>query len=516
MWTLILLLASGGCTPDEVSEPDRDFACGPTHAWQRPDPAYGDLRAHFEERFAESGLQGAAMALMKDGVIVFAAASGERDPLAGAQMTVRTRSRNGSTLKMQTATALLHQQDLGVLSVEDGLHDWMPGLDLALSPGHMDGVTLHLLLSHQGGFYDYTPVEPTTETAEDHAYGFFADNVYALAPAGSFFNYSNPNFALAGLVASEAANTDYDTLMQETVFEPLCMSRATFDPEEVAADGVWATVQYPDYFEGDGELVWATPESFGHPFSRPAGLAWMSVLDLLHFQYFLMEGDDAVLSDAARAALVTPHVPVLEAGDHSWYGYGVFVHEGFQVGDAWYDETLWEHSGGLLGYTTLVYTLPHQRVSVAILQVGDGWLADVALGALLDATDLTPGTPPEVPYDLAVLDAAAGSYVDPFNVGPLEVTRVGDALHIEAPLLDEYDVPHQDTLHWYGHANFLWVIQGSTFGITFVDDDGDLGNGYRWLRNRIFVAERGAPTRRALVPGRRPHLEAAPLRASGR
>jgi len=447
------------------------------------------------------------MALMKDGVIVFAAAAGERDPLAGEPMTVRTRSRNGSTLKMQTATALLHQQDLGVLSVQDGIHDWLPNLDLALSPGHMDEVTLHDLISHQGGFYDYTPVIPddASETAESHAYGYFADNIYALAPAGSFFNYANPNYSLAGLVASKAADTDYDTLMQETVFDPLCMSRASFDPEAVAADDVWATVQYTDQA---GELAWATPESFNHAFSRPAGLAWMTVLDLLHFQHFLMEGDAAVLSDAARTAMVTGQVRTLGAGDHSWYGYGVFLHDGFQVGNAWYGTPVWEHTGGLGGYTTMVFTLPNEGVSGAVLQVGAGeWLADVVLGALVEVTDLTPTTPPEIPYDPAVLDAAVGTYTDPFNVGTLEVTRVDDTLHIDAPRLDEYDVPYADTLYWHGYATFVWAIDGGSYGVTFIDDDADLNNGFRWFRNRIFVAERAAPITRAAVPSQPPRLD---------
>jgi CubicO group peptidase (beta-lactamase class C family) len=476
MRTLILIPALAGCTTGVIDIDEGEFECGPTHAWHVPDPAYHDLRAHFEDRFAESGLQGAALALLKDGEIVFAAAAGERDPEAGEPMTVRTRARNGSTLKMQTAAALLHQQDLGVLSVQDGIHDWLPDLDLAPSPGHMAEVTLHHLISHQGGFYDYTPVVPedASESAEAHAYGFFADNVYALAPAGSFYNYSNPNFSLAGLVASKAADTDYDTLMQETVFEPLCMSRATFDPEVVAADDVWATAQYPDYWTSEGEY-------------------------------------DAVLSDGARTDLVTGQVPVLEAGDHAWYGYGVLVQDGLRVGNAWYDTPVWQHSGGLIAYTTLVYTLPEEGVSAAILQVGDGeWLIDVLLEALLGATDLAPTTPPQVPYDPAVLDAAVGTYVDPFNVGTLEVTRVDDTLHIDAPKLDEYDVLYADTLYWYGHANFVWVVDGGSYGITFVDDDGDLDNGFRWFRNRVFVAERD-PMTRAMRPSRPPRLAPAPL-----
>ncbi len=482
MRSLAPCLVLAACTPD-LQEPP----CGPEHAWETPASSYDGLDDALAERFASSGAHGMAIAVLVDGQITYAAAFGERDPVAGLPMTVHTRSRNGSTLKMQTAAVLLQLQEEGALSVDDTLDTLLPGLDLERSPGHLPATSVHHLLSHQGGLVDWTPLAPirADQTARDVAYGVFARQIYAMSPPGEFYNYSNPNFALAGLVAEEVTAQPFASRIAETLWQPLCMDRTTLDPADVAADDLWASTSYPD----GAETVWTTPESFVMPFSAPAGLAWTTVLDLLHFADLLLEGGSDVLPASAVDALTAPQVSMEEDGDRVAYGYGLMLTDAWQLGSRWYTTPLWTHGGGLPGYVTELHLLPEHGAAVAVMFTGGNTgYGDLALAHLLDDAGAPHGAPPEPVLDPAVLASAVGRYDDPFNVGTLFVTEVDGVLHIDAPLLDELELDYAPTLGFLAARTFLWNVTGIDLAVSFLERDTPGES--RWLRTRSFVAER--------------------------
>ena len=102
---------------------------------------------------------------------------------------------------------------------------YVNGLRPALS-----GVTTAQLLSHTAGLKD----EPAEFGLHDE--GSLADyarswtDEHALFPPGQVFSYSNSGMALAGLVAQEATGRPFADLMDERLFKPLGMVRATFRP----------------------------------------------------------------------------------------------------------------------------------------------------------------------------------------------------------------------------------------------------------------------------------------------
>ena len=66
------------------------------------------------------------------------------------------------------------------------------------------------------------------------------------APPGSFWNYSNPNFMIAGLVAERASGTPYRDLLKYSLWEPAGMHSTTFDPDEVMASGNYSDGHHYD------------------------------------------------------------------------------------------------------------------------------------------------------------------------------------------------------------------------------------------------------------------------------
>ena len=111
-----------------------------------------DYQAHLEARVArlqdDTGLTGAVAAVMTDGRLVGAAASGERRRGSGIPVTVDDRWHIGSITKSITATLLAVLEDDGLLSADDTVSALLPEVDVSDGWG---ACTLHHLLAHTAG-----------------------------------------------------------------------------------------------------------------------------------------------------------------------------------------------------------------------------------------------------------------------------------------------------------------------------------------------------------------------------
>lgn len=498
MWILWLL----ACKPknDDVivpTPPPEPCAWGPTQTWES-NTAPATVRQAFRDERLALGAEGVAWAVLVDGEIRWAGANGEAD--VDVPMAPTTLLRSGSTLKMQTAAALLALEHQGLLDRSDTLADHLPDFSMALQPGLAEQATLHELISHQGGFYDYTPIDgPAGENAlYNHAHTVFAEQYYLMVEPGSFYNYSNPNFAMAGLVAQEASGIPYRQLMHDVLWQPLCMERSFFEADDVLADGDYAMATTTNWTTGIGtERV--GPGAYDNGFSAPAGFAWTSVLDMLHFAHFLLEGNEAVMPRALSDALTTPQVDTLDLPDGLIaYGYGVSLEPGYVSGFLYKDAPVWRHNGAIPGYSAEIVIHPESGVAVAVLSNADGAYFADGIGAVLDElTGAQSASPPANPWDAATFDRYAGGWDDPFNVGHLEITADGNALTLDAPDLEAAGVPYSTTLVPLGLNTFRFDVQGTQLVITFVDGpDGEP----RWIRHRAFVVEKQGITTTSAPP----------------
>ena len=107
-----------------------------------------------------------------------------------------------------------------------------------------------------------------------------------------------------------------------------------------------------------------------------------------------------------------------------------------------------------------------------------------------------------------------GSYLDPYNVGPIEITAGGAyGLQVSMPLLDLVgyavapDLIPATTDVWYVDLN------GVLYDLTFIRDPS--GGPSPYVRNRSFVGLREATTARGSIPTARgvsPALPRPPAR----
>jgi CubicO group peptidase (beta-lactamase class C family) len=474
------------------------------------DSRFDPLVEALNQDLAASDAFGVSVAVLENGEVTFAEAFGSKGSEGSEPLTPHTLMQIGSTTKQLTAAALLKKVEAGAVSLDDSLEATLPDLELALDPSWDDQILLRHLISHQGGFYDYTEWNQLSDDARlaSFSYGEFADNIFLMNPPGAFWNYSNPNFSIAGLVTEELDTRAWPDIMREDVFLPLGMDRTFLRKAEVEVDGDFALsfglAGATDSVPGEVSMAQMADSAW----VRPAGLAWSTPTQMAAWARFLMEGDDAVLSSALREEITSEQVDTGFVSGNLHYGYGMFVWRGYLTNDeTWYPVRVWEHGGNTLSFTNVMYMLPDQRFAIVITSSGFGTdfshSVDVAVETLVDLPQ--PTEAPAYEIDPSTFGRHVGTYSDPYNIGQVIITQEGDDLVISAPDLDAAGLDVDPTLIPISSEIFAVVIDGSPLDLTFIP--ATPGGNSTFIRNRAFVASRPDGQTAALAP-------AAPSRAS--
>jgi len=170
-----------------------------------------------------SGVHGVSVALTFPGMGTFIGVAGESAP--GIPMTADMQFGIGSNTKLFTAVLALKLQELGILSLDDRLSDWLPAYP------NIDGsATIRQCLLHETGFFDYSnDIDPT-----DSALVYETQHVYTQQQVlqrvgiphfevGREMRYSNTNYNLVGLAMEAASGKTYTELLHRYIFDPLNM-----------------------------------------------------------------------------------------------------------------------------------------------------------------------------------------------------------------------------------------------------------------------------------------------------
>ncbi len=287
-------------------------------------------------RDTSSKLDEAASDLVESGVpgVIVRLRDGEEvRELAKGEASVDDRFRIGSVTKTFVAALTLDLADLGVLSLDDTVADFVPEL-----VKDADAITIRELLSHRAGLFDYTS-EPALLRGEldPRALVGIAD----AKPRASGYAYSSTNYLALGLVLQRAELEGLDQLLQRQILRPYGLADTTFEPDVVDGphlhgherplrDGI-ATGSLTDTSERTARSAWA------------AGAMVSTAADLDRFFTRLLG------SDLGRR--------MRPRGDDS-YGLGLARFEtpcGPVVG----------HTGNLLGMLTVVWARDDRLLVVA-------------------------------------------------------------------------------------------------------------------------------------------------------
>lgn len=192
-----------------------------------PALAADDLASRVDQVFSAYGKDspGCALAVVRDGKIVYSKGYGMASLEHGVPITPQTVLDIGSTSKQITAASILLLAQDGKLSLDDDVRKLIPEI-----PDYGTPVTLRHLLHHTSGIRDYIALlQLGGINVEDVATD--ADALTAIARQksldfrpGDEHSYSNSGYFLLSLIVQRASGKTLRDFAQERIFTPLGMT----------------------------------------------------------------------------------------------------------------------------------------------------------------------------------------------------------------------------------------------------------------------------------------------------
>jgi D-alanyl-D-alanine carboxypeptidase len=264
-----------------------------------------------------------AISLVNDGHTVTARASGVADLRSKRPLRAQDRFRAGSITKSFVAVVALQLVDEGKLKLSDTVEHWLPGI---LPYG--DKVNVRQLLNLTSGVPDNQLPVNIAIYRGDKLHAWTPRQLVALVadkpqefPAGKGWEYSNTNYALAGMIIERAAGHSLDHELQRRVFAPLRLRDTSFPVNQTALPGSHSngySLDYDDDYKPiEGKLLDLT--EFNPSGTWAAGNLVSTAADIAHFWRAVLGGK--LLAPAQLAEMKTT-VPAWK-GTKLRYGLGL-------------------------------------------------------------------------------------------------------------------------------------------------------------------------------------------------
>jgi len=325
--------------------------------------------------FTTPGSPGCALAVYRDGKIIYAKGYGLANIEENVAITPQSVFDIGSTSKQFTAASILLLEKQGKLSVNDDVRKYIPEL-----PSYGQKITILQLLNHTSGLRDYLAlmelagINTDSVTTDADALALITHQKALNFAPGNEWLYSNTGFFLLSVIVQRVSGKTLREFATENIFAPLEMThtqyrnshaalianRALADEERENKDGYILDVSY---FEQTGD-----------------GAVHTSVEDLLKWDenfYSARVGGKEFLGEIQEPGK-------LNNGKVLDYAKGLRLHDyrGLQTVS---------HGGAWGGYRAELLRFPEQHFSVACLcNVGNAGptrrahqVADIYLGSLM-------------------------------------------------------------------------------------------------------------------------------------
>lgn len=318
--------------------------------------AYQPIRELIQKKLVETGAPSLAVAVAREGKIVWEEAFGWADRENRVPANEHTMYSLASISKPFTATALMILVERGQVDLDKPINEYLGGSPLTVHVGRAEEVTVRRVADHTSGlptyyhfFYEDEPYRrpPMTETIRR-----FGHIVYA---PGERYEYSNLGYGILEHLIAKVSGKSYEDFLRQEVFIPLGLTHTSVG----IGPGLekYAAVRY-----GDDQQ----PIPFYDFDHRGGSAVYASAHDLIRFGMFHLKNhlpdQKAILSGAAIGRMQQP-------AEGRSYALGWAIHQSGEY-------TLVNHGGGMGGVRTTLDLEPSKNIAVAVLANSSTGLVD--------------------------------------------------------------------------------------------------------------------------------------------
>ena len=300
-------------------------------------------------------IPGMAIAIVKDNKVILIKGFGVSDLETNKAVNSKTLFGIGSTTKAFTATLIGMLADEDKIQWDDPIIKHLPYLKFNLE-NKSDEITIRDMMSHQTGFTRFNLLYANGKVDREE----ILHAAIKAEPWDGFrenFHYTNLMVSGAGVAAAKSAGTDWDSLLEERLLNPLGMINTT-SRYEIAQQNKQLSNGYMWLEEQDKhkQISMHNITNIG-----PAGAINSNVEDMAKWlQLQLGNGVYNGKRIISQQQIQQTRSPQIKISSKAHYGLGWMLRD-------YKDQKLVAHDGSVEGYSAIVAMLPESNLGYVLL-----------------------------------------------------------------------------------------------------------------------------------------------------
>lgn len=327
-----------------------------------------------------------SLAIQENNQIVFEKSYGFADVKNKIKASSDTRYKIGSITKTFTAVVILQLVEEKKLTLDTKLSKFFPTIQ------NSENITIENLLNHSSGIYSFTnDADYPTYAKLPKTRSELMKKIKAGKPVfepGEKAAYSNSNFVILGWIIEDITKKSYAENIDSRIVKKLGLKNTGF-----ASGSKNEAISY----DWDGKN-WQEAQKEDMSIPGGAGAILSSASDLTNFINGLFSGK----------LLKQPSLDIMTTMDKG-YGKGIFAMP-------FAERKFYGHEGGIESFTSSLTHYPKEKLSIALLDNGQGYGIDGIMIGILSIYYKMPYRFPNLKtavVDLSILKKYVGIYSDP-------------------------------------------------------------------------------------------------------
>lgn len=329
----------------------------------------------------ETGAVGLAVAVVKDGEIIFSNTYGQRELSKNTVIAQDDLFRIASISKSFTTTALMSLIEKGKLSLDADVSDLI-GFEVR-NPNFPDvPITLSMLLSHTSslndsqGYFSLDFLNPSSNPESSKCYNNYKP--------GSAYEYCNLGFNTVGAIVEKYAGKRFDLYIAETIIDPMglyagfnvnSLDTNRFVPlysynmaDSITGEVAGFKLSSSAYAPRSAEINSNYVIGYSTPIFSPTGGMKISARDLARYMTMHMYyGVDPITHNRiiSKESALLMQKPAIETSPGEYYGFALLTTEKLIPG-----ETMVGHTGSAYGLFSAMFFEPEKKFGIVMITNG--------------------------------------------------------------------------------------------------------------------------------------------------